>query len=74
MSTNTNMRLLLHPGEAASLLAISERKLHRLTKSGVIPVVRIGVKGVRYSRPALERWVEEQQLEAAGQIMEAAGV
>lgn len=44
--------LLLNPKQAAKSLGISERTLATYTKSGLIPVVRIG-HSVRYSLEAL---------------------
>ena len=52
-------RLLLTARDAAAALSISERKLWELTASGVIKVVRIG-RNVRYSRTALEEFIDEQ--------------
>jgi excisionase family DNA binding protein len=57
---STRERLLLRPGEAAELLAISPRKLWELTNRGEIPSLRIG-RSLRYWREALLRWVERQQ-------------
>jgi excisionase family DNA binding protein len=57
-------RLLLRPREAASLLAISERKLWSLTQRGDIPPVRIG-KSVRYDPADLRAWIERQKSESS---------
>jgi excisionase family DNA binding protein len=39
---------LLRVRDAARLLAVSERYLQALTKSGIVPSVRLGKRGVRY--------------------------
>jgi len=44
---NARHMLLLRPREAAQALAISERTLWGLTKTGTIPCVRLG-RSVRY--------------------------
>ena len=49
--------LLLNSRQAAKTLGISERTLATYTKSGLLPVVRIG-HSVRYSPEALRRWIE----------------
>lgn len=49
--------LLISPRQAAKLLSISERSLFTLTKSGVLPTVRIG-RSVRYDPCDLRRWIE----------------
>lgn len=63
--TATGPKLLLTPREAAELLGISERTLWSLSvPRGPIPAVRVGVRSVRYSVAALERWISEQQVVA----------
>lgn len=54
-------RLLITFREAARILSVSEKTLWTLTKRGAIPAVRVGVRNVRYSVAALERWIEEQE-------------
>jgi len=48
--------LLLTPRQAARALGISERTLATYTKSGLLPVVRIGCS-VRYSVEGLREWI-----------------
>lgn len=50
--------LLLNSREAAQALSISEPHLSRLTRSGVIPHLRVG-KCLRYSVEALGNWVRQ---------------
>jgi excisionase family DNA binding protein len=50
--------LLLSPRQASRVLSISERTLFTLTKSGVVPHIRIG-KLVRYSVDALKKYIEQ---------------
>jgi excisionase family DNA binding protein len=52
--------LLLTPREAATALAISERTLWTLTKSGALPAVRLG-RSVRYSVDALREHIAQLQ-------------
>lgn len=50
--------LLLTAREAARALSCSERTLWGLTvPRGPIPSIKIGTRGVRYSREALVRWI-----------------
>ncbi len=48
--------LLLNGRQAAKALSISERTLATYTKSGLLPVVRIG-HSVRYSPDDLREWI-----------------
>jgi excisionase family DNA binding protein len=49
--------LLVSPRQAARMLAISERTLATYTKSGILPVVRLG-HSVRYSPDDLREWIK----------------
>ncbi len=51
-------RLLVAPRDAAKMLAICERTLFALTKSGDVPSVRIG-RAVRYSVDDLRAWIRQ---------------
>lgn len=55
---NRNQALLLNSREAAQALSVSEPHLSRLTRSGVIPHVRVG-KCLRFSVEALENWIRQ---------------
>lgn len=57
-------RLLLTPREAAAALAISERHLVNLTKSGEVPCVRLG-RSVRYRPADLQRAIEQPNTESS---------
>jgi excisionase family DNA binding protein len=50
--------LLWNPRQAAEALSISERTLATYTKSGLLPVVRIG-SSVRYSPDELRAWIRD---------------
>jgi len=50
--------LLLSPRQASRALAISERTLWSLTKTGTVPHIRIG-KLVRYSVDNLKKYIEQ---------------
>jgi excisionase family DNA binding protein len=52
--------MLMRVTEAAAYLAVSRSKLYALISSGALPgAVRIG-KSWRVSRPALEKWIENE--------------
>jgi excisionase family DNA binding protein len=48
---------LLRASEAARLLGISRRRAYLLSRRGVLPVVRLGKRQVRYSAAALRDWI-----------------
>jgi len=52
--------LLLSSRDTAKRLAISERHLFNLTRSGKLPCVRIG-QCVRYSLESIQRWISESE-------------
>jgi excisionase family DNA binding protein len=52
--------LLLNSRDAAEALSISEPHLSRLTRSGIIPHVRVG-KCLRYSIEALQNWIRQSE-------------
>jgi len=52
--------LVIKPSETAKLLNISERTRWGLTKSKIIPCVRIG-SSVRYNVDSLRAWVIDQE-------------
>jgi len=52
--------ILLKSPEAAKALAISQRKLWSLTKSGEIPCIRID-RAVRYDLADLRAWITRKK-------------
>ena len=50
---------LLDAREAAELLHVPRSTLYELVRSGGLPHVRIGDRGLRFTRSELERWVGE---------------
>jgi excisionase family DNA binding protein len=54
---NTVEKFLLTPRQTAEALGICERTLYALSKSGELPVVRIG-RAVRYSVEDIRTWIE----------------
>jgi excisionase family DNA binding protein len=68
MSSETTA--LLTSKEAANLLRVSTRQLFNLTKPrGPISCVRIG-RSVRYTRAALDAWINEQQSQQTTSVVE----
>lgn len=59
-ATPADEAFLLTPRETAKRLAISERHLFQLTRSGRIPCVRVG-KCVRYNVETIQKWVRETE-------------
>lgn len=49
--------MLLTARQTAKMLAISERSLYSLTKSGDLPAVRIG-RSVRYDPADIRAWIK----------------
>lgn len=50
---------LLNAAEAARLLHVPRSTLYELVRSRGLPHVRIGRRGLRFTRADLARWVEE---------------
>jgi excisionase family DNA binding protein len=50
---------LLDAGEAARLLRVPRSTLYELTRTRGLPHVRIGDRGLRFTRRDLETWVAE---------------
>ena len=61
-SLETDESLLLSTRDAAKRLAISERTLFELTKSGQLPCVRLGM-AKRYSVERITRWIQKSEAE-----------
>lgn len=59
-SVDLNGPFLLTSRETAKRLSISERHLFSLTKSGVLPSVRVGQR-VHYSVETIQRWIRESE-------------
>lgn len=57
-------RPLLNSSEAARLLHVPRSTLYELVRSGGLPYVRIGRRGLRFTRADLARWVEENTFAA----------
>ena len=53
-------RFLLTPRETAKRLAISERHLFELTRTGQLPCVRVG-RNVRYSVETIQKWMRDTE-------------
>ena len=51
-------RLLLTSREASQAMGICQRTLYGLTKSGELPVVRVG-RAVRYSVDDIRDWIKK---------------
>lgn len=55
---------LLDAAEAARLLHVPRSTLYELVRARGLPHVRIGRRGLRFTRTDLARWVEENTFEA----------
>lgn len=55
---------LLDAAEAARLLHVPRSTLYELVRSRGLPHVRIGRRGLRFTRTDLARWVEENTFAA----------
>jgi len=49
---------ILKADEAAELLRVSKQRIYELARTNKIPTIRIGERQFRFSRQALERWLE----------------
>ena len=56
-------RLLVSSREAARMLAVSERTLFTLRKTGAIPAIQVG-RAVRFSVADLEEWIRKSAARA----------
>lgn len=52
-------KYVMNHQEAAEFLGCSERHLYRLVKAQEVPATKLG-KNWKYSRPALERFIEDR--------------
>lgn len=59
-------RLLLRMSEAASVMGISEAMAWKMRKDGLLPVVKVGKRGIRVSTAALEKLIAEGKLSCNG--------
>jgi excisionase family DNA binding protein len=50
---------LLNAKEAAELLNVPQSTLYELVRSRGLPHVRIGKRGLRFTRAGLQAWVDE---------------
>lgn len=58
MDKGTLHEPLLSAAEAAELLNVPRGTLYELVRSRGLPHVRIGLRGLRFTRAGLEEWVE----------------
>ncbi len=54
--------MLLTTSQAAKVLTVSARTLYSLTKSGQIPAVKLGVRGLRYDPADLRAWIQRAKI------------
>lgn len=52
---------LVKTRQALKVLSVSERKLFSLRKSGAIPTVRVGKRGIRYDMRDLDAWIQKSK-------------
>ena len=56
---NNGKNVFLRPDEAAKLLSVSRAKAYALIASGELPCIRLGKRGVRVPRAAIEKLVAD---------------
>jgi excisionase family DNA binding protein len=49
---------LLIANEVAELLRVSEQRVYELSRTGVLPTIRLGERQYRYSKRAILEWLE----------------
>ncbi|MFZ0616293.1 MAG: helix-turn-helix domain-containing protein [Chthoniobacterales bacterium] len=64
MKANTISHSYLTPSEVADLLGVTKRTIHTLTAKGLLPVVKLTGKTVRYPRAAVEASLEKLTVNA----------
>jgi len=57
---NNEPNQLYNQAEAAKILGVCPKTVYNLTKEGVLPVVRLAKRIVRYSRRDLEVFIQER--------------
>ena len=67
-----NIRLLTL-SEAARLLQVSTRTLHRMIRSGDIPALKVGGQW-RLRETQLQQWLEDQETSAVGERRKRGGL
>src|SRR6266853_1223257 len=55
---NANMRLI-QAKRASEVLSVSLARLYELARLGIIPVVRLGPRQIRFDEDALTEWVRQ---------------
>ena len=63
---------LLRARELAALTGIPKTTVYAMAASGQLPCLRYGVRAVRFSESAIQRWIE-QRTEGGGQAATDAG-
>ena len=49
---------ILIADEAAELLRVSKQRIYELARTNKIPTIRVGERQFRFSKQAIERWLE----------------
>lgn len=49
---------LLVAGEVAELLRVDRQRVYELVRTKQIPAIRVGERQYRFSREAIDRWLE----------------
>lgn len=50
---------ILVADEVAELLRVDKQRVYELTRRGMLPTIKIGDRQYRYSRTAVEKWLEQ---------------
>lgn len=57
---------LIQAKRASEVLSVSLARLYELARLGIIPVVRLGPRQIRFDEDALTEWVRQGGLQAEG--------
>jgi excisionase family DNA binding protein len=74
MTTAQSTNPFLTIPEVAAILGCSPMRAYQLAADGVFPSVRLTPRRIRVPRDALDRWLEEQNERALGNVRSGEGL
>ena len=57
---------ILKAEEVAEILRVDKQRIYELVRSSAIPVIRVGERQYRFSKQAIEKWLENGGSEKGG--------